>query len=199
MRRLTPILTFAAAVICLEGGQAFAQDAEKWSGTCAITFSGKSTLHDFAGSVQSEPFTATISNPGDTSQAGISGRVVVKAAKMDTENKKRDVKMHEAMEVSTYPGIVAEVADWTFAAAGSAGDGSPPHPAAIPFTLAIKGKKQQLRGTVADWSATGNAITCTISFPVSLKTSGITVPTVLGLVKVDDQIQVKAKLALKKS
>jgi len=198
MRRLTPILIFAAAAICFKGGQASAQDAEKWSGTCAITFSGKSTLHNFAGSVQAEPFTASISNPGDTSRAGISGRVVVKVAKMDTGNKKRDVKMREAMEVSTYPDIVAEVVDWTFAAAGPAGDGSPPHPAAIPFTLMMKGKKQKLRGTVADWSATGNAITCTISFPVSLKTSGIVVPTVLGLVKVDDQIQVKAKLALGK-
>jgi hypothetical protein len=189
----------AAFIICFDGKQAFAQDAGPWSGTCAITFSGKSTLHNFAGSVEAEPFTVTISNPGDPAKAGISGRVTVKAAKMDTGNKKRDVNMREAMEVITYPDIVAEVTDWVLAKAGPAEDGSPPHPAAIPFTLTIKGKKHKLRGTVTDWSSTGNTITCAISFPVSLKTSGIVVPSVLGLIKVDDQIQVKAKLVLKKT
>lgn len=199
MSRLYPLLIFTAATLCFDGKQAFTQDAEQWSGTCDIVFSGKSTLHNFAGSVKAEPFTATISNPGDPSKAGISGRVTVKAAKMDTDNKKRDVKMHEAMEVSTYPDIVAEVTDWALAEAGPAEDGAPPHPAAIPFTLTIKGKKHKLRGTVTDWSSTGNTITCAISFPVSLKASGIVAPSVLGLIKVDDQIQVKAKLILKKT
>lgn len=198
MGRLYPVLIFAVVIICFKGTQAFSQDAEKWSGTCAITFSGQSTLHGFAGSVKAEPFTATISNPGDTSQAVVSGRVTVKTAKMDTENKKRDATMHDVMEVSTYPDIIVEVVDWTLATAGLIVDGSSLHPTAIPFTLAIKGKKQKLQGTVTDWSYTGNAINCAVSFPVSLKTSGIEAPSVLGLIKVADKIQVKANLALKK-
>jgi len=199
MKSLLPFLIIATAITCFSSSHSLAQDSEKWNGTCEILFSGKSTLHDFAGTVNAEPFTVAISNMTDKSTAKASSKVMVKAAKMDTKSKKRDAKMHDVMKVSTFPDIVVDVVNMTPKNTRPVLDGAVPRPTVIPFSLTIKGKKQQITGTVSNWSYTDNIIMCTVSFPVSLKTSGLVVPTVLGFIKVGDQILVRAKMTLKKS
>jgi len=199
MNTFKPMLILAASIICFKANLTSAQNAEKWHGVCEITFSGKSTLHDFSGTVNAEPFTVSIANMMDSSKASASSKVMVKALKMDTASKKRDAKMHDVMKVSTFTDIVVDVVKLKPDKTKPVFDSAVPRPTIIPFTLTIKGKKQQMTGTVSDWSYAGDIIKCTVSFPVSLKASGIVVPTVLGFIKVDDQILVAAKLTLKKS
>lgn len=199
MKLLSTVFIIATTLIGLSNSRATAQDNDQWNGSCEITFSGKSTLHNFAGTVKTEPFTVAISDLTQMSTAKVSGRVKVKVAKMDTKSAKRDAKMHDVLQVAAFPDIVVDVTKLMASSTKPVLEGNIPRPTVIPFTLTIKGGKQQLIGKVGDWSYSDKRISCTVSFPVSLKASNLVVPTVLGFIKVQDQILVVAKLTLKKS
>lgn len=190
------IVTFA--VFCA-GSLSAAAQSSNWSGTCAIRFSGKSTLHNFDGKVSAEPFSVQISNPSDLASATASGKVTVKAAKMDTGNKKRDIEMRKCLDVDSYPEIVVTTGELTLNDTKPKSEGGAPRPTIIPFTLALKGKTHHLNASITNWSVTDSEIHCSIAFPVSLSAAGIKPPSVMGLVKVKDEIEVEADLVLKKS
>lgn len=175
-----------------------AQESE-WSGTCKVRFSGESTLHDFEGTVAAEPFTVTISDMSNPAAASATSHVVVKAAGMNTENEKRDVEMHKCMDVTTYPEIAVDVDHLAVSETRPAADGPVPRPTVVPFKIKLMGKTHEVSGQVSDWSYSEKAVSFTVSFPLSLNDCGIKPPNVLGLVKVKDEILVKASLALKRN
>lgn len=180
----------------LQNAPVFGQTAQaRWAGSCQVTFSGNSTLHAFSGKVKAEPFVLAVENPDDPAKARISGKVIVQVEKMVSDNKKRDKKMHECMNAKRYPEIVVTVEN-LMASATSPKKGKVPQPTEIPFTMALNGKLHQKVAKVSNWSYNEKNITCTLAFPVSLAKSGITPPTVLGVVKVDDTIEISANLSL---
>ncbi|MCB1207573.1 MAG: YceI family protein [Verrucomicrobiae bacterium] len=184
------------ALVLLSG---FLQAGEaEWTGTCKVHFSGESTLHDFEGTVATEPFTVSVSDMTEPSRATATSRVVVKAASMNTDNEKRDVEMHKCMDVTTHPEIVVEVDHLAVADTKPAADGPVPRPTVVPFKMTLMGKTHELTGRVSDWSYSDEGVSFTVSFPVSLKAAGIKPPSVLGVVKVKDEILVKASLSLKR-
>ncbi len=186
-------------IICITLGRsdaALGQAAQgEWAGACVVTFSGNSTLHAFSGNVKAAPFTLTVANSNDPANAKVSGKVIVETAKMLSDNKKRDQKMHECMDAKGHPNIVVEIENLA-ASATKPVQGKVPQPTEIPFTLTLKGKKHQKVGKVSNWSYSEKTIKCTVTFPISLATSGIKPPSVLGVVKVDDTIQISANLSL---
>tara|TARA_B110000305_G_C19306398_1_gene571776 strand:- start:218 stop:823 length:606 start_codon:yes stop_codon:yes gene_type:complete len=169
-----------------------------WSGTCKATFHGTSTLHDFSGTVVAEPFTVTTSDLSEGPNAKANGQIQVKVAKMDTDNKKRDAKMHKSLDESTYPVITVSVKDLKASATKPIMSDVVPQPTVIPFSMSLMGKNHLMTAKVSDWSYAADAISCKITFPVSLAKVGIKPPSVLGLVKVADDIFVEAQLSLKK-
>lgn len=190
MKRSLTLLAIAGILPALHA------DDTKWNGTCQIHFSGESTLHDFEGDVTAEPFTVTVSGIDDPANASATSEVTVKAAGMDTGNDKRDAEMHKCMDVTNHPGITVTVDDLAVSETKPAKDGAMPRPTIVPFTMTLMGKSHQITGQVSDWSYTDGDATFSVSFPVSLKACGIKPPGVLGVVKVKDEIQVKAKLHL---
>lgn len=172
-----------------------AQDS-KWAGSCKVHFSGQSTLHDFEGTVAADPFTVTVSDLANAADATASATVVVRASGMDTGNEKRDVEMHKSMDVANHPEIVVEIDHLAVAATRPAADGPVPRPTVVPFKMTLKGKSHEVNGQVSNWSYSEKEASFTVSFPVSLKNSGIKPPNVLGLVKVKDEILVSASLHL---
>ncbi|PLX93774.1 MAG: hypothetical protein C0619_04035 [Desulfuromonas sp.] len=72
--------------------------AASYQGTCSITFQGSSTLHDFEGKDSCQPF---IVNEKD----GVLGvpELAVAVSGMDTDNSRRDKKMHAMFEVEAFP------------------------------------------------------------------------------------------------
>lgn len=172
-----------------------AQDS-KWAGSCKVHFSGQSTLHDFEGTVAADPFTVTVSDLANAADATASATVVVRASGMDTGNEKRDVEMHKSMDVANHPEIVVEIDHLAVASTRPAADGPVPRPTVIPFKMTLKGKSHEVNGQVSNWSYSEKEASFTVSFPVSLKNSGIKPPNVLGLVKVKDEILVSASLHL---
>lgn len=191
------IISLLLIAVTFSVGNAFGQ-TEQWAGNCDITFSGSSTLHKFKGTVKAEPFIISISDLSDKAQANATGKVIVTASKMDTGNKKRDANMDNSMATKTFPEIAVDIGKLNAAATRPVTSGEILRPTVVPFTMNLKGKKQQKVGKVADWSYSDGNISFTVTFPVSLKASGITVPSVLGIVKVADVIQVSAKLNLKR-
>jgi polyisoprenoid-binding protein YceI len=176
---------------------AWGQSSE-WKGSCQVSFSGKSTLHDFDGTVEAEPFTVLISNFDTPTKARASSTVLVKAAKMDTGNKKRDVEMRKSLDVDNYPEIRVSVKDLAPEATNPRLDGEVPQPTVIPFVLSLKGKTHRMTARVTGWAYAKDNISCTVTFPVSLAAAGIKPPSVLGLVKVKDEVLVTAKLSLRR-
>jgi polyisoprenoid-binding protein YceI len=163
--------------------------AETWSGTARISFDGTSTLHDWGGKVAVEPFKADVTMSGDKPQR-VKAEVTVKAANMDTAEPKRDANMRKAMKVDAHPLIVGKIdAKFSEIAATST-------PTKLPIELNLLGKPQNVTGTISNWKLTGKKATFDLDFPVSLKASGISVPTVLLFIKVGDGIKVHATVTL---
>jgi polyisoprenoid-binding protein YceI len=183
-------------LICLP----LASHADNWKGSCEVKFSGESTLHDFAGTVSAEPYTVSITGLDDPMTATASCKVVVKAARMDTDNEKRDAAMHKSMDAETYPDIVVDVSGMKAAVTEPvSGEGDMPRPTVLPFKMKLKGKTHEVEGRVSDWKFDGKTVDCVVSFPVSLEKSGIKPPSVLGVVKVKDEIKVSAHIVLKRN
>ena len=193
MKTLTALLIAVASLSLADSANA---QTSQWSGTCHVTFGGKSTLHDFEGTVDSEPFIVTITGIDNPANAKASSVVTVKADNMDTDNDKRDTEMYKTLDTTTYPEIKVSIADLTAAATKPKTGGTFPQPTVIPFTLDIKGKTLPLTGSVSDWTYAEDKISFTVSFPVSLKDADIKPPSVLGLIKVKDEITVQGKLSL---
>lgn len=186
---ILPLLLAAAA---------FGQPAGDWQGACKITFSGTSPLQNFTGTVSAEPFAVTLANPERGPGAGLAATVRVKAAKMDTDEPRRDEKMHETLEVTKHPEIVVRLPEgMTLAQTLPVVDGQSPRPTVVPFVLTLLGQDHEILGQVSEWRYAEGVARFRVSFPVSLKASGIKAPAVLGVVRVADEIQVQADLVLR--
>jgi hypothetical protein len=190
--------TIALATLLYAGLGSLPARDQDWKGACSVHFSGKSTLHDFEGDVTAEPFTVKIEGMDDPAKAHASSRVVVKAGAMDTGNEKRDAEMHKCMEVTTYPEIVVDIDRLPLTSTKPERGEDPPRPTIIPFRMILMGKTHAVTGEVSDWSYSDGEVSFSVSFPMSLNACGIKPPGVLGLVKVKDEILVKASLKLKK-
>ncbi len=166
--------------------------AETWNGKAVISFDGTSTLHDWGGKVNAQPFKADVTMNGDKPQRIVS-TVTVKAAEMDTEEAKRDENMRKAMKVTDHPLIVGKI-DAKFTEVAAAG-----MPTKLPIELNLLGTPQNVTGTISNWKLSGNKATFDLEFPVSMKASGISVPTVLLFIKVGDGIKVRASVTLTKN
>jgi polyisoprenoid-binding protein YceI len=173
---------------------AFAETTQTWSGKADITFDGTSTLHDWGGKVSAKPFItqAILDDAGKPTR--LSAEVTVEAAKMDTAEAKRDENMRKAMKVTDHPLISAKI---DVPADKIAADGKTP--TKLPMTLTLLGKPQQITGTISNWKLNGGKATFDLEFPVSMKASGISVPTVLLFIKVGDGIKVRASVTLTKN
>lgn len=173
-------------------GGAVTLRAEIWKGQASIAFDGTSTLHDWGGKVTAQPFKADVTMNGDKPQRIVS-TVTVKAAEMDTEEAKRDENMRKAMKVTEHPLIVGKI-DAKFSEVAAAGT-----PTKLPIELNLLGKPQNVTGTISNWKLEGGKATFDLEFPVSMKASGISVPTVLLFIKVGDGIKVRASVTLTKN
>lgn len=187
----TPLLF---ALFLSAGAQLLGAGTETWSGSAEITFSGTSTLHDWAGNVAAKPFTTTVSVDDAGNPKRVQATVTVDAAKMDTAEPKRDENMRKAMKAVDHPLITASIdvpADKIAADLKT--------PAKLPMTLTLLGKPQQITGTISKYRRRGGVVTFDLDFTVSMKASGISVPPVLIFIRVGDGVNVHASVTLKQS
>ncbi|GAB4557424.1 MAG: hypothetical protein Tsb0017_12150 [Geothermobacteraceae bacterium] len=158
-------------------------------GTCAVQFFGSSTLHDFEGTGRCAPFSIVI-GPGHKVD---DIRIAVPVAGMDTANKRRNKKMREMFEADRYPDITGHLAGNRLEtlvgrlhrAAGTEAD--------FPFELIIRDRARQVQAKVTELVDDASHLAFTLSFPVSLKDFELKPPSVLGFIRVADQVRVEVR------
>ncbi len=186
------------ALICLSfailASMVHADTTAIWAGRADITFSGTSTLHDWGGKVSAKPFSTTVILDATGKPIRIQAEVRIEAAKMDTAEAKRDENMRKAMKVTDHP-LISGLID--VPASQIAADGKTP--TKLPMTLTLLGKPQKVTATITNWKLVGGKATFDLDFPVSMKDSGISVPTVLLFIRVGDGVKVHASVTLTQS
>lgn len=168
-----------------------AADTTRWSGTSQVSFSGTSTLHDWAGVVPARPFIAVVKMDDAGKPVSIQAKVEVEAGKMDTDEPKRDANMKKAMKAADHPLISASI-NTPFSAVASA-NGTP---AALPMELTLLGKTHKVQAVVSRWNLQGKKASFDVEFELSLKDCGISVPSVLMVIRVGDRVRVRAPVVL---
>jgi polyisoprenoid-binding protein YceI len=182
----------AVALAFVLAGHATADSPTRWSGAADIAFLGTSTLHDWSGKVATEPFTATVVMDDGGKPRSLSAVVEVKASKMDTANADRDAKMRKSMRVLDFPLIKGEFKNVPFTSMMPDGK----TPAKLPLSLTLLGKTHQVEGVISNWKLKGDTATFDLDFDLSLKKCGISVPSVLLVVRVGDTIKLHAIVKL---
>lgn len=169
-------------------------DISSWSGNSKISFEGTSTLHDWGGKVDAKPFVAKVTTDAGGNPTRVEASVIVEAAKMNTAEAKRDENMRKAMKADAYP-LITGVIDASFTAIRQ-GDAAP---ASLPLKLTLLDKTQDITGRISNWKLNGDKASFDLDFNLSLKTSGIKVPSVLLVIRVGDTIKVHCAVELKRS
>jgi len=176
-RSHTKIYAAATALLLLASAQ-----GGEFDGLAKITFKGTSTLHDFEGTATSAPFDATFSEEGKTGQLYVSASTSVVILKMDTQNKKRDKKMFKMFETQTYALITGSLEKAPVPTAGS-GEAT--------LLLKIHGVEKEIIATLSDFTHDDKTAQCKMTFTISLKAFGLKPPSVIGLIRVGDTVQVE--------
>ena len=164
--------------------------AADYRGDCTIAFKGSSTLHDFHGKARCQPFNASrVDGAVDLS------KVSVAVAGMDTDNAKRDKKMREMFEEKRYPlitGSAGSVALSEIRAAQKGADGA----TKVNFKLKIRDMVKPVTATVTRFVETDSRISADLAFTLSLAEYHLQPPSVLGLIRVGDEVSVTATVVL---
>ena len=172
---------------CLALVPAMALAAETWRGEADIDFAGTSMLHNFEGGVKADPFAAQVSMNGKMATLG--GTVVVAVVQMNTGHAKRDANMRKMFDSLHFPKIIG-VVDPIEIDTGAARS-------RVPMKLTIRDQTQTVAAKVTGWKIEGNTLRCELRMNLSLKASGLVAPAVLGIIKVGDEVSVRARVVLK--
>lgn len=147
-----------------------------------ITFTGSSTLHDFEGRVSSKPFTAVFAEDQQTGKMTVTARTTVSVRDITTDNGKRDKNMYTMFDLDHFKLI--EGALLNAAVAENAVTHAMLH-------LKIRNVEQDIEAALSNLKRAGDSFTCTMTFPVSLADFNLKAPSVLGVIRVDDVVQVE--------
>lgn len=167
-------------------------------GSCDIRFFGESTLHGFDGQVTCQPF--TLISVAETGKSGVIQQPMVEVlvVEMDTDNSARDKKMHAMFEQNNYPliqGLFADLDPDLVLQQLQTVETTPGH---LEFDLRIREISQRVQALTHDLVITPEQISFTMGFTLSLASFQLQPPSVLGFIKVDDQVQVEAKVLLQR-
>jgi len=156
--------------------------AGEFSGAAEVMFKGTSTLHEFEGSVKTAPFQATFSEDKKTEQLRVSASTTVVILELDTQNKKRDKKMFKMFETKQYALISGSVENVLVPTSGSS---------EVSLRLKIHGVEKEITATLSDFKRDGKTAQCKMTFTVVLTEFGLKPPSVMGLIRVGDNVQIE--------
>lgn len=158
-------------------------EAGDWSGTAAVAFTGTSTLHDFGGTLTGAPVRCTSSGTGTSMTWAASGEMNV--TNLSTSNSGRDAKMMTMLSAATWPVIRASVPVDPLVPVGTTG---------CMVRVEIAGCTNQLPAAVSNWTVNADALAFDVTFRLSLKTFSLKPPSVLGMIRVADRVDVHCRI-----
>ncbi len=154
-----------------------------WPASAQIRFQGTSTLHDFEGQVSAQPFVLTLTSNTWSAKGG------VLAAEMTTANTARDRKMYDMLAASVHMRITGEIQPSLI---------PPPEGTNVTLTLRIRDQAHALPVRITDWIATSDEVRFHASWDVSLKQYGLKPPSVVGVIRVGDNVHLEAQVTAHK-
>jgi hypothetical protein len=149
-----------------------------------VRFAGTSTLHDFGGSLPSQPFTLVLSNGTWSAEADVLSGL------MNTAHEKRDRKMHEMFATNTFPKMRGSVT--AAPVPGAAGTNAT-------LRLKIRDKSHDVAARIIGWTEDARQITFHAAWELSLKDYALKPPSVLGVIRVGDRIKLEAGVTASKA
>ncbi len=178
-----PILGLGT-LVALGGEPAPAPSVHSWPARAEICFDGTSTLHDFGGQLPAQPFLLVLSNGTWSAQA------TVRSGQMTTAHEKRDKNLHAMMDTNGYPLLLGRVV--------SAPVPGPTGTNAL-LALKIRSVETNLVVRITDWAESDTEIRFHAAWEVSLKQFGLKPPSVLGVIRVGDRVQLTADVTASKT
>ena len=173
-------LCLALSVLLTASTTAFSQAL---NGKADIEFKVSATMHGFPGTVTSEPL--VLERTGDQAKL----EVAVPVEDMTTGNAKRDKEMHHMFRAEEHAFIKGHA---SIDSLKGVQDG-----ATLPFTLTIAETEKEMMAEVSDWRLGDQALSFTVTFPVSLKDYDLKPPKILFF-KVHDTVNVTARFSFGK-
>lgn len=172
------------AAVATSGAAGHETAAQVWPAQAVVRFAGTSTLHDFGGQLAAQPFFLTLSN-------GIwSASADVLAGQMATANTKRDRKMHRMLEATEFPEIHGVVVNAPVPESSGTN---------VTLRLTIRETTHDLPVRISGWTETGDEIRFHADWTLSLKQYGLKPPSVLGVIRVGDQVSLEADVTATQS
>jgi len=178
---IEPVATFITAIILA----CTTSEATTVSAVANVNFSGSSTLHDFEGTATTRPFTAIFDENGDSGQISIHAKTSIEVEKMTTNHEKRDRNMFKMFDLDHFAQIEGELPETILSEKEST---------EATLHLKIRNVKHDVAATISEVKRDGTRISCTMKFPVSLKAFELKGPSVLGLIRVDDTVNVECTI-----
>jgi len=159
--------------------------AEEVEATATIAFHGTSTLHGFEGTVDTAPFIATLREDAETGSLHVSATTTINVLDMTTHHKKRDKNMFKMLNPQDFSLITGVLVDAPLPREGTS---------EVTLHLTIHDVEQEVPATLSDWKHEGDLGSCRMTFSVSLKEFGLKAPSVMGLIRVGDIVNVECTL-----
>lgn len=183
----------AIVLLALLAGHSIAGNIQ---GTCDVRFLGTSTLHDFSGTVTSRPFAAPVSR--DAAGNPVVPRVELEfpVEGMRTGNDSRDEKMREMFLSDRHPVVRAVARDVDAGKFRERMRKDPGGKTPLEVTLVIRGVERKIPASAGNWREEGGRSAFDVEFPVSLKEFELKPPSVLGIIRVADRVDVKGTVHL---
>ncbi len=162
-------------------------------GRCEIRFFVASTKRDFSGAAKARPFSLTRHHDASGGSEWWSASVEVPVLDLDTGYEERDNDMYWMFEAKHFPIIVAEfprIPSDTYQ--GKSLDQAAP----LDFRLTIRDVTRPISAKVSNWVRSGDRISFDAEFDVSASSFKLHVPTLLGFLRVEDVVIVRAHVEL---
>ncbi|HEY2774402.1 MAG TPA: YceI family protein [Candidatus Binatia bacterium] len=158
--------------------QGVPQESGSAQATCDITFAGSSSLHDFEGKA---PRVTTTLHPAAAAGAW-DVEFSIPVSGMTTDNDSRDAKMREMLHADRAPSIRVSFPAVNPDAARGQGQ--------LHGVVVIAGVSRDVVVAVSDWQSRGPNVSFDADAHLSLKDFQLEAPTVLGLIRVEDDVHV---------
>lgn len=179
--RVRTIAAGALAIALLSAGTAGAGGLQA---SCDLAITGKSGLGPWTSRVP----TLRI-RPVPSAAAGRWNAVLsIPVKSLEDGNKVRDTEMHDMFESKRWPEIRAELKD------ASPEDAAKSQRLAVALT--IRDQTKTVDAQLSNWKSAGGHIEFDADVTVSLEAFALEAPSVLGLSRVDDEVQIHAHVAV---
>jgi hypothetical protein len=160
-------------------------ETQKAAATANILFKGSSTLHDFEGNVKTKPFTASLMNENTGGHTRISATASFNVLDMSTDHGKRDKKMRKMLDQEQFSTITGTLTNAELPTTGNS---------SATLRLRIRNIEQDIPATLSEWKREGDLVTFNITFSVSLKAFDLNAPSVIGLIRVGDTVEINCSV-----